>query len=255
MFTDSKYTTIYYQIVERAKGRNITGYTENHHIIPKSIGGDNATENMVHLTAREHFICHWLLTKMTSGAEYHSMIHALNGMKRVNNMQERYSTKITSRVYEKIKPIAAKIHSEFMTGKVPHNKGVPRTEAQKQAQREKMLGRKLTPDQLARSIAKRTGMKRTVEQKKRISDSTKGIAKGPMSEENKAKISAGAKGIKKSAESSARKKETLKKLASEGKHHSQIVLTCPHCGAQIKKLLYARWHGDNCKLNLLNSQN
>ena len=35
-------------------------YTESHHIIPRSLGG----EETVSLSAREHFICHWLLLKM-----------------------------------------------------------------------------------------------------------------------------------------------------------------------------------------------
>ncbi len=249
MFNETKYTKWYYRIIVAAKPRKKSKelYTEHHHIIPDSMGGPTTKQNMVHLTAREHFICHWLLTKMTSGAEYHSMIHALNGMKRMGKGQERYSTKITSRVYARIKPIAAKIHSEFMKGKVPHNKGVLRTEAQKQAHSEKMRGRKLTPDQLARSIAKRTGMKRTDEQKQNIANSLLGKKHGPMSDDHKLKISLGTAGKPKSKESSAKKSETLKRLSAEGAHHSQIKMLCPHCGVEMQKILYARWHGDNCK--------
>ena len=33
------------------------GYYEKHHIQPKSLGGSNKKENLVRLTAREHFIC------------------------------------------------------------------------------------------------------------------------------------------------------------------------------------------------------
>ena len=39
-------------------------YYEKHHIIPKSIGGTNDISNLVYLTAREHFIAHWLLFKI-----------------------------------------------------------------------------------------------------------------------------------------------------------------------------------------------
>ena len=39
-------------------------YYENHHIIPKCLGRTNDKENMVLLTAREHFLAHWLLHKM-----------------------------------------------------------------------------------------------------------------------------------------------------------------------------------------------
>jgi len=37
-------------------------YYENHHIIPRCLDGNNEKENLVLLTAREHFICHKLLT-------------------------------------------------------------------------------------------------------------------------------------------------------------------------------------------------
>lgn len=39
-------------------------YLENHHIIPKCMKGDNSSENLVLLTAKEHFIAHKLLVKM-----------------------------------------------------------------------------------------------------------------------------------------------------------------------------------------------
>jgi hypothetical protein len=36
-------------------------YYESHHIIPRCMGGSNEEANLVLLTAREHFLCHWLL--------------------------------------------------------------------------------------------------------------------------------------------------------------------------------------------------
>jgi len=39
-------------------------YTEIHHIIPRCFGGTNKKENLVRLSARAHYICHLLLTKM-----------------------------------------------------------------------------------------------------------------------------------------------------------------------------------------------
>jgi len=43
----------------RKKKRDV--YYESHHIIPKCMGGTNDTENLVLLTAKEHFICHRIL--------------------------------------------------------------------------------------------------------------------------------------------------------------------------------------------------
>jgi hypothetical protein len=52
---------IYNQIIQRALNRPIQGYVEKHHITPKCLGGQNDNSNLVVLTAREHFVCHWLL--------------------------------------------------------------------------------------------------------------------------------------------------------------------------------------------------
>jgi hypothetical protein len=58
------YQRIYNQIIERAKSRQLSEYIEKHHIIPKCMGGSNKKENIVELTAREHFIVHWLLSRI-----------------------------------------------------------------------------------------------------------------------------------------------------------------------------------------------
>lgn len=54
-------------------------YSEVHHILPKSLGGDDSPENIVMLEGKDHFICHWLLYKMTKTSE---MTFAFNQMKR-----------------------------------------------------------------------------------------------------------------------------------------------------------------------------
>ena len=57
---------IYFQIIERAKHRKLPAdvYTEKHHIIPRCMGGRDSDDNIAILTAREHFISHWLLVKI-----------------------------------------------------------------------------------------------------------------------------------------------------------------------------------------------
>jgi hypothetical protein len=57
------YLKIYNQIVEKAQTTTRDCYVEKHHIIPRCMGGSNDPENIVKLTAREHYICHWLLAK------------------------------------------------------------------------------------------------------------------------------------------------------------------------------------------------
>lgn len=59
-----EYKRIYDQIIERAKNRHLEGYKEQHHILPKSLGGNNNSSNLVYLTAKEHFLCHRLLCEI-----------------------------------------------------------------------------------------------------------------------------------------------------------------------------------------------
>lgn len=56
----------YDNLIESRKTRLIEDgmYYEKHHIIMKSMGGTNDIDNIVHLTAREHFLAHWLLWRI-----------------------------------------------------------------------------------------------------------------------------------------------------------------------------------------------
>lgn len=101
MFNNSKYTKWYFSIIENAKLKNNhTGYMERHHITPKSFGGNNTKNNLVYLTAREHFVCHLLLTKMTNGENRYKMLHAFMLMKGQNDQQNRY---MNSKIFNSIK--------------------------------------------------------------------------------------------------------------------------------------------------------
>lgn len=42
---------------------------ERHHILPKSLGGDNSVNNLVYLTGRQHLLAHWLLYKIHKGVK------------------------------------------------------------------------------------------------------------------------------------------------------------------------------------------
>lgn len=60
------YLRIYNELVtdRQSQKRHKEMYTELHHIVPKCLGGTNLKENLVKLTAREHYLAHWLLTKI-----------------------------------------------------------------------------------------------------------------------------------------------------------------------------------------------
>lgn len=244
----NKYNLWYNLITERARNRALESYTETHHILPRSLGGTDDKNNLVKLTAREHFICHWLLTKMHIGESRAKMIYALNGMKRSNDFAQRYETKITARVYEKLKKEFAEVHSSTMKGRTPWNKGIPITEEQREKNKKSATGRKFSQEVIKKRSAKIRGQKRSEETKLKMSLAAKGKPKGPMSEENKLKISMGTKGKPKPNGMGKKLSETVKAQLAAGTHYTQqLKQTCPHCGVQASKARYNAFHGYKCK--------
>lgn len=77
------YQKIYDKIINRAHNRLIEGYTEKHHVIPKCMGGTDHPENLVLLTAEEHYIAHLLLVKIYPTNR--SLWYAANMMANRNN--------------------------------------------------------------------------------------------------------------------------------------------------------------------------
>ena len=197
----NKYSKLYYKITSNAKQRITEGYTELHHIIPQSMGGSNDKENLVELTAREHFICHWLLIKMTDGEDRSKMLYALKGMKAENKYQQRYQTKITARVYETYRIEHSINHSKVMKAKnlVPWNKGgVEITDDHRENLRKAALNRPPKSEETKEKWRQaRLGYKDSDETKLKKSLALKGKLKGPMSKEEKLKRSLTQKGIPK----------------------------------------------------------
>lgn len=82
------YSRIYTQLITRAQSRNLCEqYTEQHHIIPRCMNGDDAPSNLVDLLPEEHLIAHLLLVKMYP--QHHRLVYAANMMcSRVHNNKE-----------------------------------------------------------------------------------------------------------------------------------------------------------------------
>ena len=115
MFLPNKYTTHYFKLVHKAKNRiKIDGYIERHHIIPKSISPEMSKDknNIVALTAKEHYIAHLLLTKMCMNKKSHyKMVSALCRMAYSNHItNERKYMSATG--YELTRKIISKTMSE-----------------------------------------------------------------------------------------------------------------------------------------------
>ena len=123
------YNRLYVSIVLRAQKEDVLrrqnkkhgSYYEEHHIVPKSLGGTNDRTNLAMLTAREHFICHWLLVKIyPKGSDArHKMLNALWRMHGNKVTMHRY---INSRAYEYLRTEFAKYISSQMAERQTGNK-------------------------------------------------------------------------------------------------------------------------------------
>jgi hypothetical protein len=109
-----------YEIVGRyPNGRLIrhrtTKYYELHHILPKSLFPNwiERKSNQVLLTAREHYICHQLLTKIYVGSKMIQALWFLSNLKRSRKAIKGYCIK-GSKEYEKLRSLFSKKMSETM---------------------------------------------------------------------------------------------------------------------------------------------
>jgi hypothetical protein len=220
MFKENKYTRCYYSIINNRiidpHDKDI--YTERHHIIPKSFGGSNKKENLVRLSAREHFLVHWLLTKMCESKDHTiKMNHALL---RLMNAAETLELHKWSKWQYKV---------------AKHKKSLALKEA--------------------RSNGKdpRLGKKHSIETKEKMRNAKLGVKRDPSkigylkerrhSEETKQKISASLTGRFFSVESRKKSRETQK-----GKLQNKTMLICVKCGHKNYSTQIKRYHNDNCKL-------
>lgn len=95
------YLKLYYSLVNSRKDLDRDGYTELHHIVPRSVFGLNILteshlthvddpKNIVELTGREHFVAHWLLYRAFPNVkQFAGAFHAMAAMS--NDHQFRYT--------------------------------------------------------------------------------------------------------------------------------------------------------------------
>ena len=114
MFIENKYKTWHDNIIANGKNRVLDCYKEKHHILPRCLGGKDNKDNIVELTAKEHFMVHMLLCKFTVGKSKYKCLVAFEGMCRLKTKNRTY--KITSRVASKLRE-ESKIHSHMKQSK------------------------------------------------------------------------------------------------------------------------------------------
>lgn len=106
-----RYIHRYVNYIEYCKKTSVSSkYTEKHHIIPRSFGGSDLTDNLIELSARQHYIAHILLAKATNHPKMikalHKMVYSTTG-----DVQRNY--RVSSKVYEFLRSEHAKIVSSY----------------------------------------------------------------------------------------------------------------------------------------------
>lgn len=219
MYLLNKYTKWYNNIIQRAKSRSLTGYKEHHHIIPKSLGGSDLKENLVDLTAREHFVCHFLLTKMTSSRAKEKMVYAVWSMANQENSQQ-VRHKISSRIYQQLRQEFSVYHSSRMTINNPMGDPEIRKRHQEAIDRRgKTLGN--------------TGHKR-----------------GPISNELREVLRQKTIDSMTPERRESIRQQQLNRTPEQKEMYAFVHskrISCMSCRAACTPGTFARWHGDNCK--------
>lgn len=222
IFINNKYSKWYYSIINNAVGRNSQNiYTESHHIVPKSLGGDDDKANLATLTAREHFVCHLLLTKMVHNAHKGKMVYAVWAMANQQNPHQ-YRSVVSSRTYHSLREKFSEEHSKRMSKDNPMRSPLVK---QKHLNACRLRGK--TMGMTGKTHRDSTRAKMREARRTQV-----------ITEETKEKL---------------RQINLNKSLEDRAKHkaacQNQPKASCIYCGAVMTAGPLARHHGDNCKLN------
>jgi hypothetical protein len=177
----------YVKTLNREKGDGI--YYELHHIIPESLNGTNNNDNLVLLTAREHFLAHYLLCKIYFGKQRKKMLFAFLML----NKNPNGETYINSKLYERYRLEALKNWGQI-------RKGTHHSQETKEKMSKAKLGKypsKETRDKMSDAKKKNPvnfwlGKHRDEETRDKISKKKKGIPVGvgkKLSKEHRESIS------------------------------------------------------------------
>lgn len=204
------YHRIYAEFIKDRRIREpaLTGYVERHHIVPRCMGGGNEVDNIIRLTAGDHFFAHLMLAKMHGGKLWYA-VHALsNGAKIGKRVADPAFVLRARRYYASIKEGYGRMHSARMKGRFKgaahpmFGKPCSPIALEKLKQR---LADGFCPmasaDARAKISAALTGRAMSPEWRERIAASRRGKK---LSDETRAAISRGHTGLKRSAEAVAK---------------------------------------------------
>jgi len=155
------YYSRYQRFIDSLKSQAVDGYTEVHHIVPVSMGGSNDKNNLIALTARQHYVAHWMLARALGGSAARAFFMMSNF--------GRYG-KVNSATYE----IARKEYAQQVSIQLKAKPNVPVfTPEHREKLRQAKLGRKLSAEHRANVGKARIGCKLSTEHKMKISNTKK----------------------------------------------------------------------------------
>ena len=175
------YQKIYDQIIKRSQSETrVKGngtYYEQHHILPKCLGGCDNDDNKTLLTAREHFLCHWILHRLNP--DNSKLTHAFHMMCFAKGrLQSRYTP--SSRAIKEAKDAHANCLRVSMRGEKNHMYGRKRPDV---AQRNSILKKGVASSLIGTTrpnfigeLHPRFGKQHTSESKANMSASKRGIS-------------------------------------------------------------------------------
>ena len=123
------YKKLYFNIIRNRRNNPLSAseYCETHHIKPRSFGGFDTPNNLIRLSAREHFIVHFLLYKIYKHRyknifpkskreleRYKKMTFAFNIMMNAKSKLQRHLNKnINNRVFEQLRKAVSEVQIKY----------------------------------------------------------------------------------------------------------------------------------------------
>jgi len=206
------YKRIYDQLCDRAKARSIVDYTERHHVVPRCLGGSDCVDNLVKLTAREHFLAHLLLRKIHPDSL--GLVYAVWMMssKETVRLNSKSFAKLREQVIElqRAKTISAE-HKESLR---LHATGRKVAQETKDKIGISNSGKKRTPEMIETYKAARVSRVISAETREKMNASKRGKS---HSEEHKSKIRSACTGKIQSEETRNKKRAALLAFYSKQK--------------------------------------
>lgn len=169
----------YTRFIGSLRGQSVDGYAEVHHIVPRSLGGSDDADNLIRLTARQHYVAHWMLARALSGSAARAFFMMSNF--------GRYG-KVNSTTYAIARQEYCALAAVQMKGRIMP----PVSDETRQKQSQAKLGKKLTPEHIEKVRQTRIGKKMPAEFGKKVSEAKRGRGNGrlgcAMSEQTKQRI-------------------------------------------------------------------